>query len=198
MQVPARLAVLTVAFLASALFQTHDMAAAATVSVSRGMSTPGAMMRAWRTVGTVEEGVTGSIRGQRLSPFEGTRFSTASYTAIGKRSAAIYRFAGPQRQLDFIWGSADGYNRLAFFYKGRRVASMTGADLAPGRPARRGHAVVSVSGILFDKLRFTSARKAFEIADLKVQPVPVPAGMLLMLSALGGLGLVGGLRRGRG
>ncbi|MBG6178689.1 hypothetical protein IWQ55_006555, partial [Labrenzia sp. EL_208] len=50
--------------------------------------------------------------------------------------------------------------------------------------------LVGVTNVAFQKIVLTSGSNAFEFANLKTTPVPIPAGALLLVTAVGGLALV--------
>ncbi|SNX71599.1 hypothetical protein SAMN05878503_11045 [Cereibacter ovatus] len=114
---------------------------------------------------------------------------------------ALLAFANPQKALSLLWGSPDQSNWIELLLGGIQVANFWGAELnwfgpvvqSPGQSA----ALVSLSGIEFDAVRFTAFNRggSFEFSNIDSIPaVPVPAAGLLLLSALGAVGLMRGLR----
>ena len=104
--------------------------------------------------------------------------------------------------LSLLWGSVDTYNAIEFYLGGFLVDLVSGQDVFDngGEPAASGAALVNISGIgglgFFDEVRFysnfgcTRAEcadiPAFEFSNV-VAAVPLPAGGLLLISALGGM-----------
>jgi hypothetical protein len=109
-------------------------------------------------------------------------------------SPAILEFAIQQSYLSLLWGSIDTYNAIALYLNGVLQDTVTGGFLLVngGQPAASGAAFVKIAGS-FDEVRFYSNypgfgadTPAFEFSNV-VATVPVPAGGLLLLGALGGL-----------
>jgi hypothetical protein len=108
-------------------------------------------------------------------------------------SPAIMTFSEKQSYLSLLWGSIDEYNSLAFYLNGVLQSTVTGGYLLAngGQPAASGAAFVKVAED-FNEIRFFSNygllkdQAAFEFSNV-VAAVPVPAGGLLLIGALGGL-----------
>ncbi len=141
---------------------------------------------------------TGNVSGTARSPFDETSpissyFSSADipdttpYFSVGPGSttnSATLEFLIDQTSLSFLWGSPDGFNSLTFRLDGDNVASFTGNDVDP---SPFGASFVTYDG-LFDEVVFASpSGNAFEFSNLSAVAVPLPAGLVLMLTALGGL-----------
>lgn len=141
-------------------------------------------------IGIVDEAATGTIPGLRRDPFEGTALAGTTYTSIQGDASASY-LTGPANVVSFIWGSPDVYNVVEFKLAGALVGSFDGT-MGVRPPNGIGFAnVVLTTGFLFDEIVFSSiTNNAFEIANLSVGQVPLPAGVWLFISALGGLGLL--------
>ena len=146
--------------------------------------------------GEVYENVTGSIGGLRLSPWDGSiHEATGVYTSVNAGASATYDFAGLQTGFSLIWGSPDSYNDLVVrLITGDTLVASFDGTAAQG-PVQVGAALFEVGDVLFDRLVLSSGSNAFEFANLTATPVPLPAGGLLLLGALGGLAA---LRRKRG
>jgi len=128
--------------------------------------------------------------------------TTPFWTVFDPHSKAKSRtaelvFSGRQSALSLLWGSPDDKNMIEFLLGGTSVGKFWGAEFGwfskdivqgPGR----GAALLSLSGITFDAVRFTTWEKAgsFEFSNLRsaaVSTVPLPAGGVLLLAGLGGL-----------
>jgi hypothetical protein len=119
-------------------------------------------------------------------------------------NTAELRFTGKQSALSLLWGSPDGENMIEFLLGGASVGTFWGAEFGwfldnEGKPLDivqgpgRGAALLTLSGIIFDRVRFTawSDTGSFEISNLSAVAVPVPASLFLLLSGLGAAAMVG-------
>jgi hypothetical protein len=135
------------------------------------------------TVGTVREDLAGSLTNVYLSPYGD---DTTLYTSVDANSAATYILGGIRSVLNLVWGSPDNYNYIDFYRGGLLVDTLQGVGNGSNRP----DAYASISGIsggTFDTVVLRSVgSNAFEFGALSA--VPLPAGGLLLLGALGGLG----------
>ena len=98
--------------------------------------------------------------------------------------------------LSFLWGSPDSYNYVTLINRaalgGWQYLIVALSDLgSPDTPPVGGGAsYVTIKGFSFDKVVFSSNTPAFEIGNITVAAVPLPAGGLLLLMGLGGLALL--------
>lgn len=141
-----------------------------------------------------------------LSPF-GTNSNTPYYSVglvtdnpnsivyDGTANPAVLALSSLSRSISLIWGSPDTYNALNLYNAGALVASIVPGAVA-GLPADRTltHFVtITADSILeyFDSVEFVSTGvNAFEFANVSATPVPLPAGVLLMGTALAGFGVM--------
>lgn len=171
------------------------------IDLGAGNATPVAFANADDKSDTgVFEGVTGSIDRQRRSPWEGTSFYTDGvYSSVSGGRFAMYH-VDASRSLDLVWGSPDSHNKLSFFSGTTLLGSITGQQVlddvksistAPGSNPSQGFAFLRLAldgNAIFDKLTFESGSNAFEYGGVAVAPVPLPAGVWLLLSGVASLG----------
>lgn len=134
---------------------------------------------------------TGNAAGQFQSPFNSNALTdTDSFFAAPKDAPGSFTFGSERISFTLLWGSIDSYNILSF----DNGFSITGTELIAelglgGTPDN----FEEVALVTFDfENPFTTVtflsdgRNAFEFA---MAPVPVPAAGLMLLTALGGVGL---------
>ncbi len=115
----------------------------------------------------------------------------ATWQSPSRSNVNVLSFAGVQRSLSLLWGSYDVGNLIEFVLNGAVVGSVAGNQLGVtvGNPGR-GAALVNLSGIRFNEVRFSSTLGGFEYSNLVVAPVPLPLPVAGLAAALGLLGLV--------
>ena len=128
--------------------------------------------------------------------------STGIYSSVSRNGSATFDFGGPHRVLEFVWGSIDKFNSLTFYLGGLQVDTFQFTTLASaqavgfvggrsmGRDSMTARIINIGAGGTFDRVVFRSTEDAFEFANLTAAQVPVPAGGLLLMGALGGLAFV--------
>jgi hypothetical protein len=146
----------------------------------------------------------GNGAGQSQSPFNSNPLTnTNDYFVVGggvtqqggQNSPVTLTYAAVQGAFSMLWGSIDTYNTIEFLLGGSSVFTLSGTQLMAlvdplAVPNSIGNyervAQVSFSNFVngFDQVRFFATGIAFEFA---LPQVPVPAGGLLLLGALGGL-----------
>ena len=140
----------------------------------------------------------GNVSGQAQSPFNNTGLlATQDYFVVGGNgvpSPVSLTFDAAKSFFSLLWGSIDSYNTIAFFDAGNNlIEDYTGTEIVAlgslgGSPNNFEQVAVVNFGFganeLVKRVQFTSTNKAFEFA---LAPVPLPAGGLLLLTALGGL-----------
>lgn len=114
----------------------------------------------------------------------------ATWQTADRSNVNILSFSGAQRSLSLLWGSFDVGNLIEFVLNGAIVGSVAGNQLGVtvGNPGR-GSALVNLSGIKFDQLRFSSTSGGFEYSNIQAAPVPLPLPLAGLAAALGLLGL---------
>ncbi|MCZ0813035.1 MAG: VPLPA-CTERM sorting domain-containing protein [Pseudomonadota bacterium] len=149
---------------------------------------------------------TGSV-GVSRSPYDNSGsagvagFENLSYFSVGpdnEPSPATLTITGGANTLNFLWGSIDGYNSIALYDGGSLLDTISNTDISPSssESAGVGASYVSIfSNARFDRAEFRSTSNAFEVANISVSAIPLPAGALLMLTALGGLGVASRRRK---
>jgi hypothetical protein len=154
-------------------------ATAATVSYSATPTTAVANPIGVLISGTFNQNVSepGLVPGVRRSPWSDTLLDGSVYSSI--TGVADYTFSGLNTVLRLVWGSPDSYNTLEFYNGASLVDSVLGGAISGNS------LLVTISTSAFDRVRFISGSPAFEYAN--VSAVPLPAGGLLLLGALGGI-----------
>lgn len=133
-----------------------------------------------------QDNIATSVVNQYLSPWAGGTaaddgFTYSSVTGTGSIDLGIDATA-----LSFVWGSPDDYNTLTLLDDGDVVFSYAyPTTIGSNIP----DSLFTVSGVLFDEVVFASGTPAFEFANLSVAAVPLPAAGVLLLGALGALGI---------
>lgn len=140
----------------------------------------------------------GNVVTEAQSPFnKNAALAASTYFAVGNASVAspvTLTFDAIQTGFKLLWGSIDSYNSITFAggasgtvtYTGNDIATLLGLTLGTGETRYERVALVSFDED-YDSITFTSGNIAFEFA---LAPVPVPAAGVLMIAALGGLGLM--------
>lgn len=144
----------------------------------------------------------GNLSGKYRSPYDDSGFASVSgyetldYFAAGPDSTpnpATLSFDYEAKAFEMLWGSIDNYNGVTLLLDGVVIGTITDEDIAPAsdEPAARGASYVLIeSDMKFNSIRFDSGdSNAFEFANISVALVPLPAGMLLLLTGMAGLGV---------
>ena len=145
----------------------------------------------------------GNVGGQSQSPFNSNGLTnTQNYFTVGGTSVpeggapspVTLTYGSAQSAFNILWGSIDSYNTIEFFIGASSVFTYTGTQLAAllasgsSGPNFEDVALVNFSNFEnsgFDSVKFTSTLAAIEFA--LPAPIPLPAGGLLLLGALGSL-----------
>jgi hypothetical protein len=160
------------------------------VNLSQTTTLPGG--GSWTAAPTTR---TGNITNVTRSPFDGTGNGGADstpadweqipYFSVGPSNPAnpsILDLSSDRSAFNILWGSIDNYNTLQFYNNLVLVATVTSLDLVPPGETQFGAAWVSITGLIFDRVVFTSSLNAFEFSN--IQAVPLPPALLLFGSAL--------------
>lgn len=148
---------------------------------------------------------TGSVSGRYAAPFNGSLMTGPDQTKylstpenLNRGNWAMVDFGGgTYDSLGLFWGSVDSYNKIEFLNHGVVVpgGSWTGSQVTQPSAANGNQSAPSTNLYVtfsdvpdFDAVRFTSTQYAFELDNLAVTPVPVPAAFLLGLLGLGAAG----------
>ncbi|MCR9214959.1 MAG: hypothetical protein NXI13_14675 [Proteobacteria bacterium] len=152
--------------------------------------------------GDVSQGETGSVSGQRRSPWENTALPGGTYTNVKGDSTAQWNFDGGEyRILNLMWGSLDTYNYIEFYYfdgaTETLVDSLDGDDpVFAGAP----YGIDFINAIIttdtaFNRFKILSGRNSFELANVSISAVPLPAALPLYGAGLAVMGFVGWRKR---
>lgn len=150
-------------------------------------------------------GVTGSLAGNYRDVYSGTDLEdVGAYNAVKIGGTMTYALAAAAKSIRLIWGSVDGRNNLLLNLVGGNSELVTGFDILnnPDVQVDAGTTNVIVQvWSLFDieSVTMTSDVNSFEHVfnppEIPVAPVPVPAAGLLLLAAVGGLGIAARRRK---
>jgi hypothetical protein len=150
--------------------------------------------------------VTGSASGLYAAPFNSSFMSSPDathYLTVPRNFTngnwAMVDFGGATyNALGLFWGSVDSYNTIQFLKGGIPVTggTWTGSQVISPGVANGNQSAPSTNLYVnfldvpdFDAVRFTSSQPAFELDNLAVVPVPVPAAFLLGMLGLGAAGV---------
>ncbi|NJS37737.1 MAG: VPLPA-CTERM sorting domain-containing protein [Rhodobacteraceae bacterium] len=143
--------------------------------------------------------VSGSVGGKYRSPYDEGIGGTTEYFTVGSpdlpQSPAILRLTSAKNSFMMLWGSLDDYNAVTFCF-GETCDTVSGVQVRNATMNASSGVTNSIvtfsSDFYFDTVFFRSDfnragdQAAFEFALAPV-PVPLPAGGLLLLGALGGI-----------
>ena len=121
----------------------------------------------------------------------------------GKSGAgeATFTMSHAAHYFGFLWGSVDTYNSLSFYDKlGNKIASFTGADMPTDNGAQNSTGTFYAnftSSVAIWKVVMTSTANAFEVDNIAISAVPLPAALPLFGAALAGMGVMGRRRRAK-
>lgn len=181
---------------------------AATVTFSAMPDTVVLNPTATSVTGRVVEGWTRSAPKSRSPWMEtgedvGVKAGSAGsyYTTVFAKASAVYDL-GKSIAASVVWGSPDLYNTVEFLSGGKvidRYVLSSFTDINPG--VLKGDSVfvtfTNIAGGIFDSMKMSSSSDSFEYANLSATPapVPLPAGGVLLVSAIGGFAALRRRRR---
>jgi hypothetical protein len=143
--------------------------------------------------------VKGSSSGQYAAPFPVGGVDKTNYLSVFGGGSATITLAHAATNLGLLWGSVDRYNSISFLDGADNVlATFTGDDFAvnDGNQSLAGTYYANISSdVAFLKVILTSASNSFEVDNIAISAVPLPAALPLFGAALAGMGVVGRKRR---
>lgn len=148
----------------------------------------------------IRQGTTATYAAPWLStPAPNGSVDNTNYLSVQLGGVATFSLDKAAHYFGFLWGSVDKYNAITFLGAGDKLlASFTGADLpqSVGNRTLGGTFYANfTSSAEIMKVVLTSGLNAFELDNVRVAAVPVPAALPLFGAALAGLGLVARRRR---
>lgn len=124
------------------------------------------------------------------SPWEGSiHEATGMFSSVQAGGSVTFTFTDVQYGIDLIWGSPDSYNDLTITLTGAGGTHVVNGSNVQG-PVGILASMVSVTDVFFKTVTFESSSNAFEFANLTTSTVPLPAGMLMMGTAIAGFGVM--------
>jgi len=157
------------------------------------------------TSGNVDENAVGSQVGLQVSPWDEDGPLNPNdgpnggevYTSIRFGGQAGYNFSSAITSISFLWGSVDDYNNIAFFLDGIQVDQLSGLDVITQLGVNNHEATININIMAnaFDRVVFSSTDNAFEIDNLQVSVVPLPAALPLYGAGVALLGFMGWRKR---
>jgi hypothetical protein len=151
------------------------------------------------TSGIVLTPVTGSVPSLRRSPWDTVSgLENSAYTSISGGAWASYVFGSVMNSLTFMWGSVDLYNSIEFYNNGNKLnETVVGQDAITAGATEGADFIIAtvLTNGLFDEIRFLSDTNAFEIANIEVSAVPLPAALPLYGAGMALMGFLGWRKR---
>jgi hypothetical protein len=143
--------------------------------------------------------VQGSSAGNYAAPFPVSGVDKTHYLSVFGGGTATITLAHAATNLGLLWGSVDRYNTISFLDGADNVlATFTGNDFAVnnGDQSLAGTYYANISSdIAFLKVVLTSTSNSFEVDNIAISAVPLPAALPLFGAALAGMSFVGRKRR---
>lgn len=137
-----------------------------------------------------------------IAPFPTGGVDTSNYLSVFGGSSATFTLSHAANYLGLLWGSVDAYNTITFLDGSNNVLNtFTGTDFVThnGNQGAAGTFYANfVSSVPFLKVVLSSTANSFEVDDVAVSTVPLPAALPLFGAALIGMGVFGRKRRKTG
>lgn len=153
------------------------------------------------TSGSVGVGVTGTTVGRQRDLYAGTTLAGNPYNVVRRNGSMTYSLKGyVGTSFALIIGTVDRVNFVTINGKNGATDVVTGTAIRklPGYVAGMPNVILKiVSDINFSSVTLSSRVNSFEHSfnPPEIAPVPVPAAGLLLLAAMGGLGIAARRRK---
>jgi len=125
---------------------------------------------------------------QHTQPFN----DNTQYIVVEKNGEADFTMSHAAHYFGFLWGSVDPFNKISFLDKdGNKIADFSGSDMPnhAGLKTAEGTFYANfTSSVAIWKIVLTSTDTAFELDNVAISAVPVPAALPLFGAALAGFG----------
>jgi len=121
-----------------------------------------------------------------------------NYLAVDSGGQAIFTLSKPAHYFGFEWGSVDTFNTVQFFDGDKLLATLTGKDVTTHGGTTGDldtYYANFTSNLPITKVVMKSNGNAFEVDNVYVSSVPIPAALPLFGAAVAGLGAMGKRRR---
>ena len=123
-----------------------------------------------------------------------------NYLAIDSGGSATFTLSQPAHYFGFEWGSVDSFNAVSFYDGSTLLGTITGLNL-PSDGGNSGpidaYYANFTSNLPITKIVMSSKGNAFEVDNISISSVPVPAALPLFGAAIAGLGAMGKRRRNK-
>jgi hypothetical protein len=204
----------TFACIALGLVAFHPDADAATISITSQTFTGNAPVLGTPTpashTGVFSQSVTGSVSGDRLSPYafnnNGTTNAPYSILSEGSAGAGSATYNVGASSFTLLWGSPDTYNIVQFWSGTNGTGSLLSTTGASGNSYIGSDLAcfsTTCNQTLFDLVTFTDATGTIGsvvlsdsgTAAFEYGATPIPAALPLFATGIGAMGLLGWRRR---
>jgi hypothetical protein len=144
------------------------------------------------STGTPDASIIKGTAADNASPFPTSGVDTTNYLSVFGGSSVTITLASTANYLGLLWGSVDTYNTIQFLDAANNVLdTFTGTDFAVhnGTQGAGGTFYANfVSDVPFLKVVLSSSSNSFEVDDVAISTVPLPAALPLFGAALLGMG----------
>lgn len=157
--------------------------------------------------GSINATLTGSdariVKGsQNTGGFNSTALpgDNTNYLAIDSGGNATFTLSQPAHYFGFEWGSVDSFNTVSFYDGNTLLGTIAGNDLPSddgSTGASNAYYANFTSNYPITKIVMSSKGNAFEVDNISISSVPVPAALPLFGAAIAGLGAMGKRRRNK-